>query len=401
MEIFQESITKKYNAVAPQLNECGKRLWAASEAIFLGRGGMALVSKAIGMSVNTIKKGIGEIETGLIPSLGDKLRIPGGGRKSAIENDPLLAEHLNLLIEPLTRADPMTPLRWTCKSTRVLASELKTYKHYVSHVLVYNLLLSMGYSLKGNSKTLEGSQHPLRNEQFMFINGSVMEQLDSGNPVISVDTKKKEVLGNFANVGKEWEPKGVTTKVNSHDFPSPELDRALPYGVLDLGNNFGFVNIGVDHDTAAFAVASIRAWWNESGYFLYKKCNHLLITADGGGSNSSRSRLWKWELQALSNELGIPVSVCHFPPGTSKWNKIEHRLFSFITRNWRARPLTDYETIINLIRNTKTDTGLIVKCQLDKTTYETGLKVGKKQFASINLKRNEFQGDWNYKINPN
>jgi transposase len=402
MESISDKLYEKYQEIKPRLNERARRLWAASEAKSIGRGGLAQVSRATGLSPNTIKKGLMELEIG-IPDLKQdaQIRNPGGGRKRTTEKDSKLLEHLEFLIDPLTRGDPMSPLRWTCKSTRNLATELTKFGHKVSHELVSKLLRQLGYSLKANKKTLEGNQHPKRNEQFLHINDSVCKYLKDGNPVISVDTKKKEVLGNFANVGKEWEPKGNPKKVSGHDFPDPSLDRENPYGIYDLGNNIGFVNIGSSHDTATFAVTSIRAWWYETGYELYHNCEKLLITADGGGSNGYCSRLWKWELQLFSNELAIPISVCHFPPGTSMWNKIEHRLFSYITRNWRAIPRIDYETVVSLIRATTLKNSLNIKCCLDKSSYPLGDKIENDIFSTINLKQDAFQGEWNYTISPN
>jgi transposase len=397
---IEQAIQSKFERFKAFLDERTKRLWTANEALELGRGGISILAKATGMSPNTIKKGISELKELGSSSDISNIRKPGGGRKKATENQPQLKIELEKLVDPLTRGDPSSALRWTCKSLRNLADELQSQGYTASTWLVRDLLLDMGYSLKTNKKILEGKDHPLRNEQFEYINLKAQEMLEQNNPVFSVDTKKKEILGNFANKGKEYEPQGINTKVKSHDFPDPSLDRANPFGIYDLATNCGFINVGVDHDTAAFAVASIKCWWYEVGYELYKNCNELLITADSGGSNSSRSRLWKWEISQLSNEICKPISVCHFPPGTSKWNKIEHRLFSFITLNWRGRPLLDYETIISLIRSTKTANGLSVKCCLDKNAYETGLKIGNEQFEKIKICSNEFQGNWNYTILP-
>jgi hypothetical protein len=400
-EWLEGLIAQKFKNIEPRLDEYERRIWAANEAIVLPYGGLSLVSRATGLAINTIKSGIVEIKEGSLVDMGKtSVRRVGGGRKSLSELDPSLITDLDFLIEPTSRGDPESPLRWTCKSLRNLAAELNKMGHNASHWVVSNLLSEMGYSLKGNHKVLEGSQHPLRNEQFLHINANIKSAIKYKEPVISVDTKKKEILGNFANVGKEWEPKGQPVKVNTYDFPSPELDRANPYGILDIGKDIGFVNIGTDHDTPMFAVASIKAWWFECGKKFYKNASQLLITADGGGSNSYRSRVWKWELQILSERINKPISVCHFPTGTSKWNKVEHMLFSFITRNWRGRPLTDYETIVSLIRATKTGSGFDVKCKLDTNTYNTGEKVKDENFKSINIKRNSFQGDWNYTILP-
>jgi hypothetical protein len=395
----EESIHNRFIRFQDALDERTRRLWAANEAIELGRGGIATVARATGMALNTVKKGISELGD-LKSTEPINIRKPGAGRKKATQTQPELQAQLEKLVDPLTRGDSCSALRWTCKSLRNLAVELESCGYKVSTWLIRELLIGMNYSLKSNKKALEGTDYPLRNEQFEFINSKVQDMLELNNPVLSVDTKKKEILGNFANKGNEYESYGYNTKVNSHDFPDPSLDRANPYGIYDLGTNSGFVNIGIDHDTAAFAVASIKCWWYEVGYELYKNCTELLITAGSGGSNSSRSRLWKWEISQLSKEIGKPISVCHFPPDTSKWNKIEHRLFSFITLNWRGRPLLDYETIVSLISSTKTANGLSVKCCLDKNTYDTGLKVEKEQFAKIKILSNKFQGSWNYTIFP-
>jgi hypothetical protein len=396
---LESNIQRQYSLIARLYNERDRRIWAGCTAQNIGHGGIAIVYRATGISPKTIKKGIDEINSQEVNSE-DRIREHGGGRKPAETIQPELISTLESMIDPLTRGDPESPLRWTSKSTRHLAKELNALGFQVSHWLVDKILHDLGYSLKGNQKVLEGSQHPLRNSQFEFINKVTKRMIKQGNTVISVDTKKKEVLGNFANKGKEWEPKGEPVKVNSHDFPSPDLPRANPYGVLDLNNNQGFVNVGTTHDTPCFAVASIKAWWYEIGYKQNTNLNHLLITADCGGSNSYRSRAWKWHLQLLSDEINIPISVCHFPPGTSKWNKIEHRLFSYISMNWRAKPLTDYVTMVSLIQETKTETGLSVACVLDESTYNLGETITKDSFDSINIKRNNFQGDWNYTISP-
>jgi hypothetical protein len=400
MKAEENIIADQYNSVKLIMNERSRRCWAASIAQILGYGGVSAVARATGMSPNTVKRGIEELNDSVEKADSNRVRIPGGGRKSAAETQPGFIETLESLIDPLTRGDPESPLRWTSKSTRILALELQNYGYQSSNWLIYHSLYDLGYSLKGNKKVLEGNQHPLRNEQFEFINSTVTEQINQGNPVISVDTKKKEVLGNFSNNGQEWEAYGTSVEVNSHDFPSPNLDRANPYGIYDLNNNQGFVNVGTTHDTPSFAVASIREWWHKLGFKEYEYSDSLLITADAGGSNSYRARMWKWELQLLSNDIGIPISVCHFPPGTSKWNRVEHRLFSFISRNWRAKPLTDYETLVSLIRATKTKTGLSVKCTLDKKDYPLGKKINNDLFNNINIDRNKFQGEWNYTINP-
>jgi hypothetical protein len=329
-----------------------------------------------------------------------RIRRVGAGRKKITLSDPGLLSSLEYLIEPETRGDPESPLRWICKSTRTLAMELTRRKHPISHEKVAQILREQNYSLQSNRKMEEGEDHPDRDAQFRHINTQVKRALAAGRPVISVDTKKKELLGNYDNSGQQWLPSKNPALVNGHDFPSPEVPRAYPYGIYDLARNTGFVNVGTDHDTGAFAVASIRGWWRHEGRSLYGQAKDLLITADGGGSNGSRLRLWKFELQKLADETGLSISVCHFPPGTSKWNKVEHRLFSFISSNWRGEPLLDYETIVNLISHTTTATGLQVVCRLDRRKYATGRKVTNEEFRRVNLKRNTFHGDWNYIINP-
>jgi hypothetical protein len=347
---------------------------AASEAMSLGHGGVSSVSRACGLSRKAIYRGIDEIQGGTSPPVG-MIRCPGAGRKPISQSDPKLLEVLENLIDGSTRGDPQSPLRWTCKSTRVLAAELAKRRHPVSHTKVAQLLHESGYSLQANQKTLEGADHPDRDAQFRHINSSVSKGLAQGMPVISVDTKKKELVGNYDNAGQQWLPAKNPIKVQGHDFPGPEVPRAFPYGIYDLGRNSGFVNVGTDHDTGAFAVASIRGWWRREGGRIYPSAERILITADGGGSNGSRLRLWKFELQKFANETGLVVSVSHFPPATSKWNKIEHRLFSFISSNWRGQPLCDYETIVKLIASTTTAKGLKVTCRLDRRKYPIGLKV--------------------------
>jgi transposase len=334
----------------------------------------------------------------LTPS--DRIRKSGGGRKSVVHHQPDFPDQLERLVEPLTRGDPESPLRWTCKSVRLLAEELGHQGIYVGRQTVARQLHALGYSLQGNRKTVEGKQHPDRNAQFEYINARATMEMKAANPVISVDTKKKELIGNYKNSGRQWHRTGKAPEVSSHDFPSPDVPRALPYGVYDFAKNSGFVNVGTDHDTATFAVASIRKWWLAQGRRAYPKAKRLLVTADAGGSNGSRLRLWKWELQRLANELGMPISVCHFPRGTSKWNKVEHRLFSFISQNWRGEPLTDYETVVNLIAKTTTTTGLKVSCRLDRRRYPTGRKISDEEWEKINLHRDDFHGDWNYEIRP-
>jgi len=371
---------------------------AANEARSLGYGGVSRIRNACGLSRKAIAKGIREIADG--SPMPGRIRRPGAGRKSIVLTDPKLLAALERLIEPETRGDPESPLRWICKSTRTLADQLVRQKHSVSHEKVAQLLRDQKYSLQGNRKTEEGEDHPDRDAQFRHINTQVKRALATGVPVISVDTKKKELLGNYHTGGKQWLPAKKPTKVNGHDFPSPDIPRAYPYGIYDLARNTGFVNVGTDHDTGAFAVASIRGWWRNEGRSLYSQARDLLITADGGGSNGSRLRLWKLELQKFANETGLSVSVCHFPPGTSKWNKVEHRLFSFISSNWRGEPLRDYETIVNLISHTTTAKGLQVTCRLDRRKYPIGRKVTDNEIQQVNLKRNKFQGDWNYTIYP-
>ena len=371
---------------------------AASEARSLGYGGVSKVRRACGLSRKAIAKGMHEISDG--NTMPGRIRRSGAGRKKITVRDPKLLASLEHLVEPETRGDPESPLRWICKSTRALAAQLTGKKHPVSHEKVAQILRDQNYSLQSNRKTEEGADHPDRDAQFRHINAQVKRALATGIPVISVDTKKKELLGNYENSGKQWLSAKKPVTVNGHDFPSPDVPRAYPYGIYDLARNRGFVNVGTDHDTGAFAVASIRGWWRSEGRSLYSDARVLLITADGGGSNGSRLRLWKLELQNFSDETGLSISVCHFPPGTSKWNKVEHRLFSFISSNWRGEPLRDYETIVNLIARTTTAKGLQVTCRLDRRKYPTGRNVTDEEFKRVNLKRNTFHGDWNYIIHP-
>jgi hypothetical protein len=392
-------LKQKFAPLWRLLDERTRRLMAASEARALGHGGVSLVSRACGLSRKAITKGQWEIEEGTVPPLG-RIRRPGGGRKNILDHDPRLLGMLDRLIDPGTRGDPESPLRWICKSTRTLAAQLTRQKHPVSHMKVAQLLREQGYSLQGNRKTEEGGDHPDRDAQFRHINTQVKRALAKGTPVISVDTKKKELVGNYENGGRQWLPAKQPVKVNGHDFPHPDIPRAYPYGVYDVERNRGFVNVGTNHDTGAFAVASIRGWWRAEGRRLYPKTRDLLITADAGGSNGWRLRLWKLELQKLADETGLALSVCHFPPGTSKWNKIEHRLFSFISSNWRGEPLRDYETIVRLIARTTTAKGLKVTCRLDRRKYPTGRKVTDEEMKRVNLERNKFHGDWNYTIRP-
>ena len=398
MEIFSE-LQAKLLGVWPLLDERTRRLMAANEARALGHGGISEVSRACGLSRKAIAKGMQEIEAGTAPPPG-RIRQPGAGRKKIIAHDPGLMPAMERLIEPETRGDPESPLRWTCKSTRTLAAQLTHHKHPISHMKVAQLLHEQGYSLQGNRKTEEGGDHPDRDAQFRHINTQVRRALAKGTPVISVDTKKKELVGNYENKGRKWLPEKKPVKVQGHDFPHPDVPRAYPYGVYDLERNTGFVNVGTDHDTGAFAVASIRGWWRHGGRRLYPEAKHVLITADGGGSNGSRLRLWKLELQKLADDTGLSLSVCHFPPGTSKWNKIEHRLFSFISSNWRGEPLRDYETIVKLISGTATAKGLKVTCRLDRRKYPTGRKVTDEEMKQVNIQRHNFHGEWNYTIQP-
>lgn len=395
----ERSIKQKFLQVRPFLDERARRCWAAAEAKEIGWGGVSLVAKATGMHRDTIAKGMKEIDR---PNKIDKTRLrrPGAGRKSNIEKNPSLKIDLERLVEPVTRGDPESPLRYTAKSLRTLAQELRATGHQASHELVGKLLRDEGYSLQANKKTREGTNHPDRNTQFEFINNDVKMQQRLKEPVISVDTKKKELVGDFKNNGREWRPKGTPEDVRVHDFQIPELGKVVPYGIYDLDRNHGWINLGIDNDTAEFAVESIRRWWHSIGNKAYPHAITLTITADSGGSNSYRARLWKYELQQFANETGLALRVRHFPPGTSKWNKIEHRLFSFITQNWRGKPLISHAVIINLIAATTTTKGLKVDCQLDTNKYPTGRKISKDQYNNINLTPDSFHGDWNYTIKP-
>jgi len=382
----------------PHLDERARRLFAASEARALGHGGVSAVSCVCGLSRVTITKGLGELDEPPLPP--GRVRRPGAGRPRIEVSDPDLVEQLVALVEPLSRGDPESPLRWTSKSTRVLAEELTAVGHPVSHETVAQLLRALDYSLQGTRKTVEGKQHPDRDAQFRFINEEARKALAARRPVISVDTKKKELVGNYENAGRKWRRAKDPERVDVHDFPTPEVPRAYPYGIYDLAHNTGFVNIGTDHDTGAFAVASIRGWWRAEGRRLYPRARSLLITADAGGSNGYRLRIWKLKLQEFADEADLTVRVCHFPPGTSKWNKVEHRLFSFISTDWRGEPLRDYETIVRLIARTTTAKGLKVMCRLDHRRYPVGTKVTDAEFATIRLYPNRFHGDWNYAIRP-
>lgn len=393
-----QALRKKLDKMWPHLNERSRRMLAGVEALEIGHGGVTLVSRACGLSRVTVTKAIRELRD--TPIAEGRIRRSGGGRRELTELDPGLTNALESLVEPLTRGDPMSPLRWTCKSTRTLAMELTSAQHPVSHEKVAQLLWEQGYSLQGNRKTEEGEDHPDRDAQFQHINREVSRALAQGQPVISVDTKKKELVGDFANKGRQWRGRAAAEHVQSHDFPDPTLPRAYPYGIYDLGKNTGFVNVGTDHDTATFAVASIHGWWRYEGRHLYPSTDRLLITADGGGSNGYRLKLWKLELQSLADKIGLDIAVCHFPPGTSKWNKVEHRLFSFITSNWRGEPLRNYETIVRLIAGTTTAKGLTVTCRLDRRRYSLGRKVTDREMATINISPLTFHGEWNYVIHP-
>jgi hypothetical protein len=373
-------------------------MMAANEALQEGYGGIARVSRACGLSRLTIAKGIRELGQKPLPA--GRIRRPGGGRHRLVVRDPELPRVLESLVEPLARGDPESPLRWTCKSTRVLAAELTRRNHPVSHEKVAQFLRALEYSLQGTRKTEEGADHPDRDAQFQYINDRVRRALAARRPVISVDTKKKELVGPYANKGQQWRPSKSPARVHTHDFPAPSVPRAYPYGVYDLARNRGFVNVGTDHDTGAFAVASIRGWWRVEGRHLYPCARRLLITADGGGSNGYRLRLWKLELQKLADDTTLAIEVCHFPPGTSKWNKVEHRLFSFISSNWRGEPLRDSETIVRLIAGTTTAKGLAVSCRLDRRKYPSGRKVTDAEMQRLRLTPRPFHGEWNYVIRP-
>lgn len=401
----QEVIAWKFKILKQDMDERLQRLWVAAEAEALGWGGVSLVAKATGMSRTTVTAGQSEISErrGSIPAADPgprRVRRIGGGRKALTTKDPGLLAALDALVEPTTRGDPMTPLRWTCLSVRTLALELGKQGRKLSPQKVADLLHEMGYSLQSNRKVVEGASHPDRDAQFRYINRTVKEFQKAGQPVISVDTKKKEMVGNFKNAGREWRPKGTPIEVEDHDFLKEELGKAIPYGVYDLVNNNAWVNVGVDHDTPEFAVASIQRWWTEMGKAFYPDAMELLITADGGGSNGYRSRMWKIALQGLSDATGLKISACHFPPGTSKWNRIEHSLFCHITQNWRGRPLVSREVVVNLIAATTTSKGLTVNAALDPRTFPTGVKVSDEDLAKVNLKQADFHGEWNYTISP-
>lgn len=396
---LRTGIRRRYQELSKALDERGKRFFAAAEARAYGYGGVSVVSRITGIARSTILRGVQEIKARVRVEPG-RIRQAGGGRKAKCLEDKTLLPDLERLVEPETRGDPVRLLRWTSKSLRRLAQALKARGHTVCPHVIADCLRELGYSLQANSKTREGSRHMDRDAQFHYINDQALDFLAAGDPVISVDTKKKEMVGDFKNQGREWRPKGTPEAVKVHDFIDPQLGRAVPYGIYDLADNKGWVSVGTDHDTASFAVHAIRRWWLTMGRARYPKANRLMITADGGGSNGHRVRLWKIELQNLANSLRIPITVCHLPPGTSKWNKIEHRLFSFITLNWRGKPLRSFKTIVQLIATTTTTTGLAVRAELDEHKYPKGVKISDAKLAAINIHRHTFHGEWNYTISP-
>jgi transposase len=398
VEVTEEVLGRKLSIVMPHLDERQRRIVAGAEARAWGRGGIGIVARVTGMSRSTVQDAVAEIDAGVEPTT--RVRRPGGGRKRLAQTDPTLLADLEALVAPASRGDPESPLRWTAKSTRTLAGELAARGHRISHVVVGELLRGLGYSLQSTAKTKEGSHHPDRDAQFRYLGDQAAAHLGQGQPVISVDTKKKELVGAYANKGREWQPKGIPEKVKVHDFIDPSLGKAIPYGVYDVGLNEGWVSVGVDHDTSAFAVATIRRWWEMVGSTTYPNATRLLISADGGGSNGYRSRLWKLELGRLAEEKGLEITVCHLPPGTSKWNRIEHRLFSHISMNWRGRPLVTHEVIVSLIASTTTRKGLKVRAELDTATYETGVKVTDADLAAFPIEQHAFHGEWNYTVRP-
>jgi len=397
--INEQAIGERYRALAGELDERRRRLWAAAEARTCGYGGIAAVARATGISVGTIKRGLADLDSPVRFSA-DRVRRAGGGRKPLAETDPTLLSDLKELVDDEARGDPESPLRWTAKSVRTLAGALRERGHRVSHETVAKQLRGLGYSLQANRKTREGASHPDRDAQFRHINAKVSAALTAGEPAISVDTKKKELVGDFRNAGREWRPKGSPLPVRVHDFKDEALGKVNPYGVFDIAGNAGWVSVGIDADTAEFAVAAIRSWWEQLGAQRYPEARTLTITADCGGSNGNRLRLWKTELQRLADETSLAIRVCHFPPGTSKWNKIERRLFSFITRNWRGQPLVSRQVIVSLIGATTSSAGLEVHACLDERSYERGVKVSDAQLAAVNLTRDEFHPEWNYVIHP-
>jgi transposase len=395
----EQLIGKKFRSLSKSLDERQRRLWAGSEAKAAGHGGIAAVARATGLAHTTVRRGVEELASRK-KIMSGRVRKPGGGRKSLTSLDADLVKAMEQLVEPAARGDPESPLRWTCKSTRLLAQELTAQGHPVSRTRVADLLKERGYSLQANRKTREGTRHPDRNAQFEHLNERVKKQLAAAEPAISVDTKKKELVGDFKNAGREWHPQGQPEEVRVHDFIDKRKGKAIPYGVYDLGRNAGWVSVGVDHDTAAFAVGTIRRWWRDMGRKAYPRAGSLLITADSGGSNGSRLRLWKWELQKFADDTGLTIRVSHLPPGTSKWNKIEHRLFSFISQNWRGRPLLTHATVVDLIGATRTSTGLRVRCVLDTHSYPPKVKISDDQMSTLHLVRDSFHEDWNYTIKP-
>jgi transposase len=398
VEVSEEAVRRKLSIVMPHLNERQRRILAGAEARALGRGGIALVARVTGMSRSTLTDAVAEVDAGIEPTA--RIRAAGGGRKRLTDKDPGLLPALEALVDPETRGDPCSPLCWTAKSTRTLARELTHGGHPVNQHTVGELLHELGYSLQSTRKTKEGTQHPDRDAQFRYLGEQAAAHLAVRQPVISVDTKKKELVGEYANKGREWQPSGTPEKVQVHDFIDPALGKAIPYGVYDVGQNAGWVSVGVDHDTSAFAVMTIRRWWEMVGSRTYPSATRLLISADGGGSNGSRSRLWKLKLGELAQQTGLEITVCHLPPGTSKWNKVEHRLFSHISMNWRGRPLTSHEVVVDLIGSTTTRRGLKVRAELDTGTYETGVKVSDAELAKVSIEKHTFHGEWNYTASP-
>ena len=394
-----ESLASRFEVLKPHLNERQRRLWLGAEARELGSGGVGIVAQAVGVAGDTVRRGRAELEDPqALPY--PRSRKPGGGRKRAEEGDPGLVAALDKLVDPVTRGDPMSPLRWTSKSLRTLAKALQEQGHHVSEQIVRRLLGEAGYSLQANAKTLEGGQHPDRDAQFIYLAGQAAEHLGAGAPVVSVDAKKKELVGQFKNGGQDYRPAGSPVPVNVHDFLDSALGKAIPYGVYDIGANSGWVSVGSDHDTAAFAVATLRNWWDHEGHAAYPHTDRLLITADGGGSNGTRLRAWKSELAAFAATTGLHITVCHLPPGTSKWNKIEHRLFSHITMNWRGTPLTSHQVVVNLIGAVTTSTGLRVHAELDEREYPTGIRISDAEMDALPIHRHDWHGDWNYTMHP-
>ncbi len=394
----EAAVASRYAALTPHLNERQRRLWAGAEARAVGRGGVSLVARATGVSRQTLHNALKELDSP--PLVGGRVRRAGGGRKRLREHDPELAAALDALVDPDSRGDPMSPLRWTCKSTGQLALALTRGGHPVSADTVGSMLREAGYRLQANTKTKEGSQHPDRDAQFRYLNEQAREFRDAGFPVVSVDAKKKELVGEFKNGGREWGPKGHPVQVSVHDFLVPELGKAIPYGIYDVERNVGWVNVGQDHETASFAVESLRRWWRGDGVIAYPGADRLLICADGGGSNGYRNRLWKLELGGFASESGLAITVCHLPPGTSKWNKIEHRLFSHISMNWRGRPLVSHEVIVELIAATTTRRGLKVHAERDRGSYPTSVDVSETELAQVPIRPHQFHGEWNYTITP-